>query len=704
MRGSAAYRTSYGVDLPYRAWTTPDIIFSVIDVDGSGQLSIDELRQFFKRSPLDSDKIEALLASMDADGSGDISRDEWRRCFHAAGFDGSGVVGQSSQGFGVLLSLVKPNFAVTTKLGKLHGGRAPLHIEQPELRGITLLQLRQLWVHVNERCVREGWMDVHGELLEPTSINMYELQRYVLKPCTMTCQCSYVERCSEVAIQPSWTVLHWWGDTFHDLLLCLERHSRDRGVSEESASYWIAAFALNQHDDSPIEMSDAARFVVPRAVALSIGTLVAVDRRGMVFRRLWILYELYLAISVRQRARPPKLLDLYTPHSHLSKRRLPTPPTPVHAIGLTDGVAMIDRGLGPHGAGEAANKAEREAPFPMSLLDQALGVSLEDAHTSIEHDKRAIFAHLGLTGVAPATLEASVRGRVALAALRRAFDTGGMLLEQCLAALCASPLAHLSMTLSGCEGFDEARAKLLADALPPTLEALTLHFSDVPSAAADAFVKALAANMVSPSEASYKGKLPKLHTLSLVSNALTSDGGYVLGSACCFPKAPPKLRSLDVGLPAPFDHRTASAIVAVRSTRWVSYFGEGRLMSTGELDNGVSIHLPNKQLTSSDLLLLLATVTRGCPTPLTSLALPENDLDEHSVSQLQQMITDGQLPRLAFIDLSDNLRIPESGKKGVLQAMRAFQGPRLGCNFELELDKTFSIVPAPLEEEEQGGD
>ena len=342
MRKTAAYRTSYGVDLPYRSWTTPDIIFKVIDVDGSGQLSIDELRLFFKHSPLDNDKVEELLGKIDTDGNGEISCDEWRKCFHAAGFDGSGVVGQSTEGFGMLLSLVKPNFAVTTKMAELHCGRAPLHIVQPEMRGITLTMLRQLWSHVNERCIQEGWMDVHGELLEPTSLNMYELQRYVIKPCTLSCDCSYVERCSEFTIQPSWTVVHWWGDSFHDLLLCLERHSRDRGVSEDGASYWIAAFALNQHDESPVEMSDPARFAMPRAVALSIGTLVAVDRCGVAFRRFWILYELFLAINVRQPGRPPKLLDLYAPHPHLSKRRLPKPPVPTYAVGLTDGVTMID--------------------------------------------------------------------------------------------------------------------------------------------------------------------------------------------------------------------------------------------------------------------------------------------------------------------------------------------------------------------------
>ena len=79
MRSSAAYRTSYGVDLPYRAWTTPDVIFDVIDTDKSGQVSIPELHKFFKNSPLDPIKLDAMFKAMDADGSGEAWRSSLRR-------------------------------------------------------------------------------------------------------------------------------------------------------------------------------------------------------------------------------------------------------------------------------------------------------------------------------------------------------------------------------------------------------------------------------------------------------------------------------------------------------------------------------------------------------------------------------------------------------------------------------------------------
>lgn len=59
-----------------------------------------------------------------------------------------------------------------------------LRMAQPEERGITLRQLKQLWRHMSRRCEHEGWMDVQGEPLEPSRVSIYELMRYVIKPLT----------------------------------------------------------------------------------------------------------------------------------------------------------------------------------------------------------------------------------------------------------------------------------------------------------------------------------------------------------------------------------------------------------------------------------------------------------------------------------------------------------------------------------------
>lgn len=93
--------------LSHKDWSSPDVIFDLIDADLSGSVSKVELRQFFRGSPLDVAKQEELFDALDMDGSGDVSREEWRAGFFAAGFDGSAIVGQSAAGLGVLLSLVQ---------------------------------------------------------------------------------------------------------------------------------------------------------------------------------------------------------------------------------------------------------------------------------------------------------------------------------------------------------------------------------------------------------------------------------------------------------------------------------------------------------------------------------------------------------------------------------------------------------------------
>jgi hypothetical protein len=183
----------------YKAWTTPDVIFDVIDSDKSGQISIAELSRFFSNSPMDGGKLEELFSSIDDDGSGEISRQEWMQGFHRAGFDGSSIVGQSSEGVSILLSLVTPpresgNVAELLDAARHHpptdlpmshrrvakAWQPVLRVANPAERGITLVHLRRLWAHVQRRCDHEGWMDVNGEPLETSTVTMYDVVRCTL--------------------------------------------------------------------------------------------------------------------------------------------------------------------------------------------------------------------------------------------------------------------------------------------------------------------------------------------------------------------------------------------------------------------------------------------------------------------------------------------------------------------------------------------
>ena len=176
---------------PFKSWTRPDIVFDIIDADKGGTVSLTELRSFFKGT-LDPGAIESLFTTLDEDGSGTVSRDEWVRGYAKAGFGQGTIVGQSAEGLGVLLDLVSHHYSVDFM--DLTHGFQPQRIASVEERGITLRQLREVMAHVEARCGREGWTGLDGKRLSPATVTLYDVVRYVLKPCTQQGQCSYVER------------------------------------------------------------------------------------------------------------------------------------------------------------------------------------------------------------------------------------------------------------------------------------------------------------------------------------------------------------------------------------------------------------------------------------------------------------------------------------------------------------------------------
>jgi hypothetical protein len=76
------------------------------------------------------------------------------------------------------------------------GGPVPddiCKIDETAARGISVRQLLVLYELVKRRCVAEGWTNWAGELLTPETVNLYDLNKYVIMPATKAHQCSYVE-------------------------------------------------------------------------------------------------------------------------------------------------------------------------------------------------------------------------------------------------------------------------------------------------------------------------------------------------------------------------------------------------------------------------------------------------------------------------------------------------------------------------------
>ena len=104
--------------------------------------------------------------------------------------------------------------------------------------------------------------------------------------------------------------------------------------------------------------------------------------------------------------------------------------------------------------------------------------------------------------------------------------------------------------------------------------------------------------------------------------ALSCSAGYALGRG--LNDAAPCLRSLDFGMPAPFAKEVASAIVSVRTSLKLSYYGLGRLL-------GDNISLGHKRLTTSDVTLITTSLTRNVTNTIKSFDFSFNKIDNDGV-------------------------------------------------------------------------
>ena len=127
-------------------------------------------------------------------------------------------------------------------------------------------------------------------------------------------------------------------------------------------------------------------------------------------------------------------------------------------------------------------KARRQGRFPVKLLQHAFRIKVEGGQASFEADRRHILNTLArrpLGDDPPAShdeydrIDKLLHSHYALGGLARCFAAGGEALEQCLAALRASPppLDRFCFVVE----FDTATVHQLIELLPPTLRFLQLR-------------------------------------------------------------------------------------------------------------------------------------------------------------------------------------------------------------------------------------
>ena len=101
-------------------------------------------------------------------------------------------------------------------------------------------QVRKLQSLADEEGVILGWFDRYEEKCKLDTVNLYDVNNYIIKPETEEKQCSYVELVAPAGTRaqtPKWFVSHWWGEPVMDFIACVEEHAKVRALNQEEAVY-----------------------------------------------------------------------------------------------------------------------------------------------------------------------------------------------------------------------------------------------------------------------------------------------------------------------------------------------------------------------------------------------------------------------------------------------------------------------------------
>merc|ERR1740124_1115921 len=279
-----------------------------------------------------------------------------------------------------------------------------------EQRGITLRQLRAVVANIIRRCKKEGWSDHKGKLLTLETVTLYDVDKYVIRPFTVSRQLSFVSCLPSTAgaQPPRFFISHWWGEPVIDFMKCLEQVVQDfaRNVNNSQDArgggmtadtpVWVCAYANNQwrlDDDITKDPKDSG---FTKALRVAHGrTITILDKGAVVFTRIWCVFELFLTLIdvQREEVEDDGVWAVYTAETHTydadscahpniykgnSDRRKIEEPR--EAVGIISGGATCDYG-------NTWRTAEREAYFPFELITQSMAIKVEEGKASVEDDR-----------------------------------------------------------------------------------------------------------------------------------------------------------------------------------------------------------------------------------------------------------------------------------------------------------------------------
>lgn len=146
---------------------------------------------------------------------------------------------------------------------------------------------------------------------------------------------------------------------------------------------WICAYGNNQWDLLDIT-EDPRQSGFTKALSVAKGkTITILDKDGMVFTRVWCLFELFLKLIDPQQKKfeedsEMQVWAVYTAKNHTYEMN--DEKEEREAVGIISGGAPCDDG-------DSDYTTAREKSFPYSVLSKALTIKIEDADATVEADR-----------------------------------------------------------------------------------------------------------------------------------------------------------------------------------------------------------------------------------------------------------------------------------------------------------------------------
>jgi len=269
-----------------------------------------------------------------------------------------------------------------------------------EYRGITLRQLRAVVANIQRRCVPEGWKNEEGKLLTPETVSFHHANKYVIKPFTVETKKSFITSLPSTAgpQPPRFYVSHWLGQPVKECVSSIEQFfidfmennndetDRRGGGMREDTPIWICAFANNQWVLGEDTREDAKELSFTRAMKIADNrTITILDKNGIIFSRIWCIYELYLALIGHWQGTNTEgfqggVWAVYTTYRHTYENPLGNKKEVREALGIIFGGAPSDQG-------STEYTTARQCSFPFDLIMKSLRIRVEDAEASKESDR-----------------------------------------------------------------------------------------------------------------------------------------------------------------------------------------------------------------------------------------------------------------------------------------------------------------------------